>query len=488
MMTCSICGRSAARKISKTTGQPWCTACRQRWARCVGCGDVKPIRGGTLTAPLCATCTRPDPSFWQSCQGCGQHQFGTRLCPRCVLRVRLRELLGSGGEVRAELQGLYENLANSQRPNTVLSWLNKNKDSSVLAELGAGDLALTHAALDELLPSKPVEHLRAILVATKTLPPRDEYLVRVERWIIATITGHPQAQVLQRYAVWHLLRRLRTRNNNRPATHGQVIVIQQHVRATIALLDWLAAHHLTLRGARQGDLDLWLTDEQATGRREVGHFVRWAKHHKLTELDFSTVRWDGPSGVIDTEARWEQARWLLHDDTLKSEDRVAGLLILLYAQRAAILSRLTLEHIQVSSQRVHIRLGSEPILLPEPLAALVLTLVDSRSGHAALGDGGTSPWLFPGGQPGRPISAERLTERLRQLGLRPGQARSTALFQLATELPAALLGRMLGIHISVAVVWQNASAGDWVNSAADYSRRPNKRSPTTRDNTDRVGP
>lgn len=89
------------------------------------------------------------------------------------------------------------------------------------------------------------------------------------------------------------------------------------------------------------------------------------------------------------------------------------------------------------------------------------------------GDQGTSRWLFPGGQPGRPLSAYQLAERLRQLGLRPGQSRSTALFQLATDLPAALLARMLGIHISVAVAWQRASNGDWTNYAADISRRTN---------------
>ena len=474
MMTCSICDRSAARKISKATGQPWCTACRQRWARCVGCGDVKPIRGGTLTAPLCGTCTRPDPSFWQSCPTCGQDQYGTRPCVRCVLRSRLRELLGGvGGEVRSELRELYENLANSQRPNTMASWLNKSKASVVLAELGAGDRALTHAALDELPVGKPVEHLRAILVATNTLPPRDEHLVRVERWITATIAGHPQQPVLHRYAVWHLLRRLRARNNNRPATAGQATAVQQHVSAALTLLDWLDAHQLTLQSARQGDLDVWLTEDQGTGtgRRKAGHFVRWAKCHKLTELDLAAVKWDGPTGIIDAEARWEQARRLLHDDTLKPEDRVAGLFVLLYAQRAATLSRLTLEHIQVSDQQVRVRLGREPILLPEPLAALVHILIATRSGQAALGDKGASPWLFPGGQPGKPISADRLAERLRQLGLRPGQARSTALFQLATELPAALLARMLGIHINVAVAWQHASSGDWTNYAADYSRR-----------------
>ncbi|MFK4546494.1 RimJ/RimL family protein N-acetyltransferase [Streptomyces tendae] len=42
-------------------------------------------------------------------------------------------------------------------------------------------------------------------------------------------------------------------------------------------------------------------------------------------------------------------------------------------------------------------------------------------------------------------------ERLRKLGIRLAEARSTALFQLATELPAAVLARTLGIDITVAV-------------------------------------
>jgi hypothetical protein len=103
---------------------------------------------------------------------------------------------------------------------------------------------------------------------------------------------------------------------------------------------------------------------------------------------------------------------------------------------------------------------------------MVSTIVTTRRSHAVLAAGTASPWLFPGGQPGRPISADRLGARLRALGLRPAQVRSTALFQLATELPAAVLARLLGIHINVAVQWQQHSAGDWTNYAADLSRRP----------------
>jgi hypothetical protein len=105
------------------------------------------------------------------------------------------------------------------------------------------------------------------------------------------------------------------------------------------------------------------------------------------------------------------------------------------------------------------------------LAQLVRQLVAARRGHATIGEQGSSRWLLPGGRPGRPISPYRLSERLRQIGVRPGQARSTALFQLAAELPAAILARLLGIHIGVAVAWQHASAGDWTSYAAEVSRR-----------------
>ncbi|GAA3434129.1 hypothetical protein [Kutzneria kofuensis] len=97
-------------------------------------------------------------------------------------------------------------------------------------------------------------------------------------------------------------------------------------------LDRLASHDLTLATRGQPDLDPWLTDEKATHRDEPGHFVRWAKKQKLTRPTYPAARWGGPVRVIDTENRWEQARWLLNDPSVKPEDRVAGLLLLLYAQ------------------------------------------------------------------------------------------------------------------------------------------------------------
>jgi hypothetical protein len=108
-------------------------------------------------------------------------------------------------------------------------------------------------------------------------------------------------------------------------------------------------------------------------------------------------------------------------------------------------------------------------VLPEPLAGLVLDLLATRRASTIINAPGIIPWLFPGRRHGQPISPDQLGQRLKQIGIRSGRDGSTALLTLAAEIPAAILARLLGIHISVA--WQRASAGDWMTYAADVSRR-----------------
>jgi hypothetical protein len=107
-------------------------------------------------------------------------------------------------------------------------------------------------------------------------------------------------------------------------------------------------------------------------------------------------------------------------------------------------------------------------MLPEPLAALVLELVANRRHHREHA-------LAVPRQTTRPTPQLRLPWRTTQEDRHPRRPRPLhSLFALATEIPAAILARMLGIHIQVAVQWQRASAGDWMTYAADISRRSNK--------------
>lgn len=119
------------------------------------------------------------------------------------------------------------------------------------------------------------------------------------------------------------------------------------------------------------------------------------------------------------------------------------------------------------------RLGPQPILLPEPLAGLMPELVRDRRRYHVAGEASATRWLFPGELPGRPHQRQTTRRTTTPTRPAPGQARSTALFQLATELPAAVLARTLGIHTGSAAAWQRASNGDWAAYATQISRQPN---------------
>lgn len=480
--TCAMCGDNRPCRISTVTGQPCCTACTRSWAVCSACATLAPVRAGTREAPLCASCSTADAAVWKTCPSCGETgSLLARICIRCRLRKRLDELLaGADGQIRPELDTLYQALAGIDRPTTALNWLSRSAAVCVLGELASGARALSHAALDELPPTKTLAHLRAVLVATGALEERDEHVAQLEVWAAQAVAARSDAderQLLHRYAVWHVLRRLRQRTRGTPSTANQAKCARENIQAAVAFLDWLMVSGLTLSTCTQLELDSWMLGASTAQRGRTGPFVRWAKKQRLTRLDFPATAWTGPTGALDTEGRWQQARRLIHDDALAPEHRLAGLILLFYAQTPAAISRLTLDDIESTDDEVRIRLGREPVLVPEPLAGLIRQLVGSRRGHARIGSGDGSPWLFPGGRPGQPISSDRLAERLRQIDLQPGQARSTALFELAGELPAAILARLLGIHISVAVKWQRAAGGDWTNYAAEVSRRGHDHSP-----------
>jgi hypothetical protein len=348
--------------------------------------------------------------------------------------------------------------------------------STVLSDLSSGRRPFTHEALDELPEGKVVEHIRSVLVATGTLPHRDEQMVRLERHVNDLVTSHATAEgrkIPHRYATWHLLRRLRRRSRGKDITHTQLTVVRQHLRAAVHLLNWLENENLTLVTCRQNDLERWTTSDDVRHRREAGHFVRWSLSQKITrDLSFPAVRWNGPPSRSTTRHAGPQP--VACSMTRQSSPRIASPACCCFSMPSG--PQRSPASPSTTSKRdgaVRIRLGDVPVDLPGPLAELALRQVAVRRSHAVLAQT-DSPWLFPGGQPGRPMSVWAMGERLRKLGIRLAETRSTALFQLATELPAAILARTLGIDITVAVKWQRAAAGDWAAYAAEISRRASR--------------
>ena len=273
LLTCSVCGQATPCGISRATGLPWCPACQRQTAACSACGRVAPITSGTLAGPLCACCTPPP--AWASCPVCsdpGHPNPGQ--CARCLINTRLDELMGpADGSLPPGLQALRRELAEAGYPGTAMLWLTNPSTVPVLAGLAAGRIPLTHQALDGLPQSRALAHLRQTLVAVGALPGRDEEMARLEAFLAALIDAQPgtgRQQLLHRYLTWHLVRRLRSRNDGQPATRQQARKIRRLARGAVAFLDWLDAHDLTLGSCQQPDLDRWLTDEHAGDREEAG--------------------------------------------------------------------------------------------------------------------------------------------------------------------------------------------------------------------------
>ena len=475
-MTCSVCGQATPCGTSRATGLPCCPACRDRQAACSACGRHATIASGSIASPLCAGCTPPPP--WADCPACSDPGHpAPGQCARCLISARLDELMGpDGGSLPPGLQVLRREIATAEHGITAMRWISKPSIAPVLSGLADGSIPLTHQALDQLSQRPALGYLRQTLVATGALPWRDEEMTRLEAFLNGLLDSQPgteRRRVLHRYLIWHLVRRTRGRNNGKPVTRQQSKLIRRLARGATVFLDWLESRGLTLGSCQQADIDYWLASGQAAYREEAGRLIRWAHASRITACYLpSAPRWNGPSGLLDREDRWDITRRLLHDDSLRPEDRLAGLLVLLYAQGATAISGMTSSQVQAGDDgTVRLRLGRVPIQLPEPVASVALSVTANRKGHATIGATGPSPWLFPGGQPGRPISSARLTLRLETLGISPRQARSTALFQLAAEIPAAILARTLGVSTDVAVTWQRLSSGDWAAYAAAVSRR-----------------
>ena len=505
--TCSRCGRR--RPCASAAGaEPICVACTpRRTAVCAHCGQRRPPAARWPEGPVCDPCYTAALQRRGACAGCGQTRrlldppgpdatrcadcagqpithacidcgiedklYERGRCNRCALRRRGEQLLAAGrDEIPAELVPVYEAITATATPRSALNWLRNGAGAKLLADLAAGELDCSHEALDAHPRRQAADYLRHILVANGVLPARDETLASVERFLTDTLTGLARdhdRRLVQAYATWRVLRRLRRSAERAGRPRSYTRHARANITAAVAFLNWLADHGPTLTEAGQGDVETWLTGGPA--RYQARDFLQWAATaghaRKLTVPTLASRT--GPSG--SDEQRWAQIRRLLHDDSLELTDRVAGALLLLYGQQLSRIVAMTTDQVITRADKVFLRFGRDDVHIPEPLAGLLLTLIRQRRRYIGVGTPPTgSRWLFPGLQPGRPLTAARLGERLRALGIRAQPGRRSAMTNLAAQVPAAVLADMLNLAPTTVVKWVSDAGGDCSRYAADLVR------------------
>lgn len=500
---CEGCGRVGPRR-GERQGRMLCIYCRPVTSQvCAHCGEARPPTAHWHEGPVCRACYNRALAAKADCPSCGEHRrlrhypgFDVQVCadcagqpathvcsdcgiedllyergrcPRCTLRGRLTELLGDeSARAHSGLAPLFDALAAADDPRAAIDWLLKSRTIPTLARIAAGEVRLTHETIDSLtteLSVGTIRHLERLLTATGALAERDIVLAATERWCdrrIATVSDDDHIKLLRTWVRWQILRPMHERAESGPVTEAVGNGARTRLKAATEFCDYLTERRRTLSICRQGDLDEWAASRTRSATHALAGFARWAMARgAMPRLAIPTGQNHPPNAPLPDEERWALARHLLHGEDVDCGLRLAGALVVIYAQPLNKISRLRTVDLDVSTDRVTVCLGRATIELPEPLASHARQLIDERQPHPRKArlpvDAG---WLFPGA-PGRPINPDSLSDRLARLGIRAAQHRLAALLHLAADVPALLLADLLGIHPNTAQVWSRLANRGW---------------------------
>ncbi|PRX41758.1 hypothetical protein B0I32_1735 [Nonomuraea fuscirosea] len=356
-------------------------------------------------------------------------------------------------------------LTGMRRPNSGVTWIRTNpKIVTLLRALGDGTLLLNHAALDALPQSQTVEYIRELLVAHGILPFRDRYVAGYERWLaikLASIESTEQRKIVEQFGRWHHLRRLRAQAARAPVTQNAFLHAKQSTAITTAFLRWLHERVLHVHACTQHDVDAWLSAGPST-RQKADDFLGWAVRQRLIKGITIPGRHYLGHPHIGEDHRVDLLRMLLLHETMPADHRIAGYLILLFGQPVQRIARMRIEHVKVIGELVELRPGRVWIPVPEPFATLLRTYLGDRP-HMNTAANPNSPWLFPGGMLGQPITPQMITDRLKREGIPPLAARSGTWLQLIREAPPAVLTQALGIHPITAMRYAKLAGADFLS-------------------------
>lgn len=388
---------------------------------------------------------------------------GVRVCERCALRRRLDDILPA--EQTGLLRPLREVMLRAE-PLTTSRWLNRTKE--LLHDLNTGRIPLTHDSLDQLPKRKAAEHLRALLIAAEILDPDPSrplrHLKNAIPDLLATL-NEEHRRLVTRWVKWAVLPRLRTIGE--PGRLGTAAAnARRKIEQTTYFLAALEHDGRDLGECTQHNIDIWFAGPGAV-RWLVGPFLTWARQrgHLPQDLTKPPTYKGTPEAPADAEERWQIAQRLVRDDTLDPVDRIAGALVVLYAQPLVRIVALTTNDVIVTDTGVHLRLGADALELPDPFSLIIQQLPHRR--RASTVEQLPTRWLFTGSHANKPMTATSLGTRLRGIGIQPRRFRIAAAEQLTREIPPAMLAGVLGFKIAAISRHTTNTKGQWSNYAAD---------------------
>jgi hypothetical protein len=386
------------------------------------------------------------------------------------LRERVAQLAAAADPANATvLAPFLRNLSVAENADSTLRWF-YTPGFQITRRLLAGEISVSHQGLDRAAVEapNPVAFVRAALVDSGVLEPRDEYSAQFALWresAVLQIEPGPDRAHVRAYATWHVAHQLaRSVQRRGEVSYPSLKYARSLVTEAIKLVAWLHQQQLELDDLRQDLVDEWIT-AGGTMRRRVRLFLAWLDRANVTgRLE---VAWDDrlpARPALDDDRRFAILRELLHDEEFDLRDRFAGSVLLLYGKPITriVALRTTAISVDVDGQTT-LQLGRGKIPLPEPLDAITIALRDRQLQRT-----GTDGWLLPGRHAGTHLTAETLRGRLKRYGIGPSrEGRHAALLALAARLPAPILAERIGIHQARAVQWVRLAGSTYVDYVAN---------------------
>lgn len=443
---------------------------------CGHCRKARQLRGRRNGIPLCGKCWSALPPLLRPCARCDDVDYQNssrrpRLCRKCLFQNKIRDVFNE--EVlrkQPSLAGARETLLTADTTHWsrffvgVTTW-------PLLKKMLAEGSVITHESMDSYGTPEQIKILRSFLVATGALPGRDERAVALETWISSTaeqIAHEEDRRSFLRFARWRHLRQARLK----ALTESQLGWRRRELTLVSRFLHSLHSSGYSLKTARQADADVWLA-AGTKDRTRIRPFLQWCRERAIIHVAHLPVV--PISSAPKTAALAEEQRQRLLREVLDPAAdldpglRLAAGLILVYGSRPHELAGLRLQDFATGKESIYVRLGSEPLQLPEALESHARAALAARSVARFGGVDEDHEWLFPGPLYGRPITTSTFTRRLRKIGLEPAPARSTAMGQLAMQLPPVILARLTGITVGRAAVWHATTSASQARNLPEAS-------------------
>jgi len=162
-----------------------------------------------------------------------------------------------------------------------------------------------------------------------------------------------------------------TRARARPLTEAARRFTAEQFTQAERFLAWLDQHDRRLGDCAQADLDAWCAQAAEHHKRAARMFLTWAiTTHHMPNLALPTLNIRTGERLTQTR-RLALLRRVLTDDGPPTPARAAAALILVYAQPATRIVRLTIDDILDLGDQMLIRLGEPPSPVPDPLANIL---------------------------------------------------------------------------------------------------------------------